>query len=187
MAEDGDKFDAIIIGGGFAGVATAHRLAQSARSVLVIERGPSCGAKTFTGGRIYAYALKKLLGDEWKDAPVQREVTREIIVLPTDRDATNVDTTLNSVNEESYTVLSTPLIQWLAERVEEAGAMIITGSTVEGLIIRDGRVCGVRVRHRFQRPHVHASTPCARNRLHARDDHAVHGRWHLDPARRVPR
>ena len=25
----------------------------------------------------------------------------------------NVDTTLNSVNEESYTVLSTPLIQWL--------------------------------------------------------------------------
>lgn len=140
---DEDAFDAIVIGGGFAGLAAAYRLAQADKSVLVIERGPSCGAKNLTGGRIYAYALRALLGEAWKDAPVQREVKREVISMLTEHDAVNVESTLTSVSEESYTVLAAPLLEWLAERAEEAGAMIIPGTTVDGLIIRDGRVCGV--------------------------------------------
>ncbi|MCC2308468.1 FAD-dependent oxidoreductase [Cellulomonas chengniuliangii] len=140
---DEDAFDAIVVGGGFAGLAAAYRLAQADKSVLVVERGQVCGAKNLTGGRIYAYALQALLGDRWREAPVQREVKREIISLLTEQDAVNVDSTLTSVEEESYTVLAAPLLAWLAEQAEEAGAMIVTETTVDGLIIRDGRVCGV--------------------------------------------
>ena len=38
-------------------------LAKAGRSVLVVERGASCGAKTFTGGRLYTYSLRELLGE----------------------------------------------------------------------------------------------------------------------------
>lgn len=141
---DEDVFDAIVVGGGFAGLAAAYRLATAGKSVLVVERGQTCGAKNLTGGRLYAYALRELLGDAWHEAPVQREVKREVISLLTEQDAVTIDATLASVQEESYTVLAAPLLEWLAARCEEAGAMIVTATTVEELLVRDGVVRGVR-------------------------------------------
>jgi electron transfer flavoprotein-quinone oxidoreductase len=143
MADEEDAFEAIVIGGGLAGLSAAYRLAQAGRSVLVLERGSSCGAKTFTGGRLYTYALRKLLGDAWREAPLQREVDREVIALLTERDAMNVDTTFADPGGQSFTVLSTPLVEWLAERCEQAGAEIVPGATVTGLVRRDGQVRGV--------------------------------------------
>jgi electron transfer flavoprotein-quinone oxidoreductase len=139
-----EAFDAIVVGAGFAGLAAAYRLTQAGRSVLVVERGATCGAKNLTGGRIYTHALRALLGDAWREAPLQREVKREILSLLTEQDAVNIDATLTSVTEESYTVLAAPLLEWLATRCEEAGAMIVTATTVDGLLVRDGTVCGVR-------------------------------------------
>lgn len=141
---DEDVFDAVVVGGGFAGLAAAYRLAQAGRSVLVVERGAACGEKNLTGGRIYTHALRALLGDAWRDAPLQREVTREIISLLTEQDAVNVDATLTSVREQSYTVLAAPLLAWLAARCEDAGAVVVTATTVDGLLLRDGVVHGVR-------------------------------------------
>lgn len=141
---DEDVFDAIVVGGGFAGLSAAYRLATAGRSVLLIERGSTCGAKNLTGGRIYSYALQALLGDRWQEAPVQREVKREVLALLTETDAVTVESTLTSARQESYTVLATPLLEWLAAEAEQAGAMIVTGTTVDSLIVRDGRVCGVR-------------------------------------------
>ncbi|MBD3780465.1 MAG: FAD-dependent oxidoreductase [Micrococcales bacterium] len=141
---DEEVFDAIVVGGGFAGLAATYRLAQAGRSVLLVERGATCGSKNLTGGRLYTYALQALLGDDWREAPLQRQVTREIISLLTEQDAVNIDTTLGSAPEESYTVLATPLLEWLAARCEEAGAMVVTATTVEGLLVRDGVVRGVK-------------------------------------------
>lgn len=143
VAEDEDAFEAIVIGGGLAGLSAAYRLAQAGRSVLVVERGSSCGAKTLTGGRLYTYSLRELLGDGWRGAPLQREVDREVISLLTERDAMNIDTTFSEPAGQSFTVLSTPLVEWLAARCEEAGAEIVPGATVTGLVQRDGQVCGV--------------------------------------------
>ncbi|WP_169166278.1 FAD-dependent oxidoreductase [Cellulomonas taurus] len=141
---DEDVFDAIVVGGGFAGLSAAYRLATAGRSVLLIERGSTCGAKNLTGGRIYSYALRALLGERWHEAPVQREVKREVLALLTETDAVSVESTLTSADQESYTVLARPLLAWLADQAEEAGAMIVTGTTVDSLIVRDGRVRGVR-------------------------------------------
>ena len=141
---DDEVFDAVVVGGGFAGRAAAYRLAQAGRSGLVVERGATCGAKNLTGGRIYTHALRALLGDAWREAPLQREVKREILSLLTEQDAVNVDATLTSAPEQSSTVLAAPLLAWLAARCEDAGVMVVTSTTVEGLLVRDGVVRGVR-------------------------------------------
>ncbi|WP_210766849.1 FAD-dependent oxidoreductase [Cellulomonas citrea] len=143
--DEEDAFEAIVIGGGLAGLSAAYRLAQAGRSVLVVERGASCGAKTFTGGRLYTYSLRELLGERWREAPLQREIDREVISMLTDTEAMNVDTTFADPAGRSYSVLSTPLVAWLAEQCEQAGAEIIPGATVTGLVIRDGVVRGVRM------------------------------------------
>ena len=44
----------------------------------------------------------------------------------------------------SYAVLRAPFDQWLAEQAEREGAMFVNEIRVDDLIVRDGRVCGVR-------------------------------------------
>ena len=81
-----EKFDVIVIGGGLAGLSAAYRLAKAEKEVLVIEKGPHCGAKNVSGGRIYTYALDALMGDEWKGkAPLERQISREMLMLMNDR------------------------------------------------------------------------------------------------------
>lgn len=140
-----EKFQVIIIGAGVAGNAAAYRLAKAGREVLVVDRGKSPGAKNMTGGRLYSYALKELMPEEWKEAPLEREVNREIMMMMTPESSVAMDSAFMSMNQASYTVLRAKLDAWLAAKAEEAGAMIFTGSTVDGLIIREGKVCGVKI------------------------------------------
>ena len=46
--------------------------------------------------------------------------------------------------EQSYTVLRGKFDQWFMEKAESAGAQPIPGVRVEELIVRDGKVCGVK-------------------------------------------
>ncbi len=139
-----EKFQVIIIGAGVAGSAAAYRLAKAGREVLVVEKGRTPGAKNMTGGRLYTYALEELMPGEWADAPLEREVTREIMMMMTPEDCVSIDSTFGSLEQQSYTVLRAKLDAWLAENAEEAGAMIIPGSTVDGLIVKDGKVAGIK-------------------------------------------
>lgn len=143
MAEE--KFQVVVIGGGLAGLAAAYKLAKAGREVLVVERGKAPGAKNMTGGRLYAYALNELMPGEWEDAPLEREVTREIMMMMTPETGIAIDSSFGSMNKISYTVLRAKLDAWLAAKAEEAGAMLVPASTVDGLIIRDGKVCGVKI------------------------------------------
>lgn len=141
-----EKFEVIVIGGGCAGLAAAYKLAKAGREVLVIEKGPSCGAKNVSGGRLYTYALDALMGDEWKGkAPLEREISREMLMMMDDGESMVIDTSVNSQAGQSYSVLRNHFDGWLAEKCEEEGAMVIGGSTVTDLVRRDGRVVGVKV------------------------------------------
>lgn len=139
-----EKFQVIVIGAGVAGSAAAYRLAKAGMEVVVVERGSQPGAKNMTGGRLYTHALEKLMPDEWTEAPLERDITREVIMMMTEEDSMSIDSLLPGVSQRSYSVLRARLDAWLAEKAEEAGAMIIPGSTVDGLIIRDGKVCGIK-------------------------------------------
>lgn len=142
MAED--KFQVIIIGAGLAGASAAYRLAKAGLEVMVVEKGSEPGAKNMTGGRLYTHALKKLMPDEWTEAPFEREITREMIMLMTAENSMTVDSLFPEMNQQSYSVLRAKFDPWLAGKAEEEGAIIIPGTTVDGLIIRDGKVCGIK-------------------------------------------
>lgn len=140
-----EKFQVIIIGAGLAGIAAAYRLAQAGREVLVIEKGETPGAKNMTGGRLYTYALEALMPGQWADAPLEREINREILMMMTADDSFSIDNTFGSLVQKSYSVLRAKFDAWLAAKAEEAGAAIIPGSTVTDLILKDGKVSGVKI------------------------------------------
>ncbi len=131
-----------VVGAGPAGSAAALTLAKEGVQVLLIERGSFPGAKNVFGGRIYSYALKKLLGDSWKDAPIERFVRKEGITFMTNDSAFSVE--YGSKDPEgSFTAKRAKFDKWLAEQAEKAGASLITESRVDDLILESGQVKGI--------------------------------------------
>ena len=137
-----EGFEVAVVGAGPAGSAAAITLAREGVQVLLVERGTFPGSKNVFGGRIYSYALKKLLGDSWKDAPVERFVRKEGITFMTSDNAFSVE--FESKDPEgSFTAKRAKFDKWLAEQAEKAGASLITESRVDDLIIDGGRVRGI--------------------------------------------
>ena len=153
-------FDAIVIGAGIAGCVTAYQLARQGRSVLVIERGEAPGSKNLSGGVLYSRGIQQVFPGFLDEAPVERRITRNYInflnadssVAVDYRDARLADP-VNAV-----TVLRAKLDPWLAERCEEAGAVIMPGVRVDRVLTEDGpagrRIVGVRAGDDELRAHV---------------------------------
>ncbi|GKX56719.1 oxidoreductase FixC [Leminorella grimontii] len=142
-----DLFDAIIVGGGLAGGTAAYVLAKAGCDVLVVERGNFAGSKNMTGGRLYSHSLEAIIPGFADEAPVERRVTREKISMLTDDGSVTLDyqsSQLEDAGARSYTVLRSSFDQWLMGKAEEAGAQVITGVRVDELIVKDGKVCGVK-------------------------------------------
>jgi electron transfer flavoprotein-quinone oxidoreductase len=147
-----DRFDLIVVGAGPAGAAAALRAAGSGLDVAVLERGPAPGSKNVMGGVVYGHAVREALPDfSPAGAPVERIVTEQGYWLLTAEDALRLafKSPGHAVPPENcFTVLRARWDPWFAERAEEAGAMLLSGTTVTGLIREgdapDGRVVGVR-------------------------------------------
>ncbi len=144
---DEEKLDAIIVGGGLAGLACAYVLAKEGKEVVVIERGTACGNKNMTGGRLYVHALKDLLGPELlAEAPFERPIMKEQITMVSETGGMTLDYTDYRFKEgiaQSYSVLRAVFDNWLAGKAEEAGAMIVNGIHVDKLIEKDGKMLGI--------------------------------------------
>ena len=142
-----EKVDVIIVGGGLAGLSCALELSDSGMAVLVLERGDFSGSKNVTGGRIYVRPLKDYLPDIWKDAPLERHVTKEILTLMGEGNSTSLELFSDRFNREpypSYTVLRAKFDRWLADFLSEKGVFVVPQKRVDDLI-RDGdKVIGVK-------------------------------------------
>jgi len=139
-------FDAIVVGSGCAGPIAAHELAVRGKSVLVVERGTTCGAKNVSGGRLYTHSLGEVFPDFRVEAPLERRVVRERISMLAPDAGLMVeysDQHMRHLANESYTVLRATFDPWLASKAEDAGATYINGIAVEALLKDGERVTGV--------------------------------------------
>ncbi|HYL07679.1 MAG TPA: FAD-dependent oxidoreductase [Candidatus Udaeobacter sp.] len=142
---DEEKFDAIVVGAGFAGNAAAITMAKAGLQVAVLERGSKPGAKNVMGGIFYNHFLEEIVGEEWKQAPLERPIIEERRWMMTKEAAIGLDykNLRNREHPHSFSILRARFDPWFAEQAEKAGAMVVPETVVERLIVKNGRVVGV--------------------------------------------
>lgn len=140
-----EKFDAIIIGAGLAGIAAACTLASEGVEVLVLERGDYPGSKNVTGGRIYLNPVRGLFPGLWESAPLERCIVREGVSVMSPTDSITIDYSGSDIrnSRQSYSIIRSKFDRWFAEQAESRGAMLLTKARADDLIIENGKVCGV--------------------------------------------
>ncbi len=141
------KFDAIIVGAGPAGCACGYKLAQAGLQVLVVERGKFAGAKNMWGGAFYGPTLAELIPDFWQEAPIERYVARHRLSLLTDKDSLSIEFTTPGSGQPPYngfTILRSKFDRWLANKVQQAGAIVASGLQADELLWDGNQVVGIK-------------------------------------------
>src|SRR5947208_8518888 len=144
MADD-EKFDAVVIGAGPAGTAAAITMSKAGLQVALLERGAKPGSKNVMGGILYNHYLEEIVGDDWKEAPLERPIIEERRWMMTADAAIGIDykNLRNREHPHSYSVLRARFDPWFAEQAEKAGAMVVPETVVDRLIVKNNRVVGV--------------------------------------------
>ncbi len=147
-------YDAVVVGGGPAGLATAIRIKQQAQvrgseiSVVVLEKGSEPGAHILSGAIMDPGALTELLPN-WKElgAPLDQPVTDDSFLFLTRDGATKTPPALLPEcfhNKGNYVISLGSLTRWLAQQAEALGVEIFPGfAAAEVLYNDDGAVKGV--------------------------------------------
>ncbi len=138
-----NKTDVIIVGAGVAGVAAGITLARAGKKVVIVERGSYAGAKNMFGGAIYDYPTRDLYPEFREQAPIERVNKTHKYMINDD----NTSVTLsfnNEKSETSYTVIRAKWDKWCVERAVELGAYYSPMTVVRELIVKDGKVVGIK-------------------------------------------
>ncbi|MDG6909361.1 MAG: FAD-dependent oxidoreductase [Nitrososphaerota archaeon] len=160
------EYDVIVVGAGPAGAAASLVLARKGVNVLMLEKARIPGERSMTGGVIYGdfpgqWGLISLVPDFESTAPLERRmVAHEVVVLgePDNDHGTSRYYRLSKGSlpaklglfpmgfetGHDYSVLRRPFDRWFAGLAVQAGAMLATETTVEGLLKDGEAVVGVR-------------------------------------------
>ncbi|MEB3773440.1 MAG: FAD-dependent oxidoreductase [Desulfurococcales archaeon] len=136
------KFDVVVVGAGPAGSAAAYLLAKAGFKVLILERGRGAGSKELFGGKVYAPPLRDVWPGLDKEAPIHRWVTRERISFVRGSRVATIEYSLG--RRVGFTTYLPELAKWMSDKAVEAGAVLVDEVRVDEIVVRDGRIVGVR-------------------------------------------
>src|SRR5437899_3674219 len=137
-------------------------MAKAGLSVVLIERGEYPGAKNVMGGVMYGRMLADLIPTFAAEAPIERVIMEERLWITTDDSAVILGHKTAAPHGEvpnAFTVLRAKFDRWFASKAEQAGAFLIPATVVEDLIMRDGKVGGVRTGRRGGDLYAYAVDP----------------------------
>ena len=129
------RVDVLVVGGGPAGLSTAHALASSGFETLLVERQATIGEHVRTSGVTALETAERL-----ECPPELRHALRRLRV------STRAEDVVLESEAPRFCVLDVRgFYRWLAGRAERAGATVLTGATATGIRKRDsGFECIVR-------------------------------------------
>ncbi len=142
-----EKFDAIVVGAGPAGIACAYELAKAGASVLLLERGEYPGSKNVMGGVLYRKMMEDIVPGFHKEAPLERPIVEQRFMMMDKASAITFSYKGMEWAEEPYnnfTVLRAKFDQWFAQKAVEQGALLVCETVVTSCIVEDGKVVGVK-------------------------------------------
>jgi len=141
-----EKFDAIVVGAGPAGVTAAYVMAKNKINVAIIERGEYSGSKNVIGGVLYIKTLDDVSPGFWNDAPLERRIVQHSYCLMGKGEHTVVShvSTGHSDTSDGYTILRSRFDRWYVKKAQEAGATVITKTNVTELLSSRDKTVGVR-------------------------------------------
>ena len=147
-----------IVGAGPAGLACAIRLGQLMEEdpataerlgevpVAVVDKGKGAGSHLLSGAVVNPRALRTLFRDrpELDAIPSYGEIPGEGVYLLTQGSAIRIPPPPTMRNHGNLIVSVAELGRWLAERAEENGAMLLTETSAQQLLVDHGTVRGIR-------------------------------------------
>jgi electron-transferring-flavoprotein dehydrogenase len=148
----------LIVGAGPAGLACAIRLGQLVQEspelaerlgevpVAVLEKGKQPGSHALSGAVVNPRGLRRLFRGEKRveEMPFYGPVEGEGVYFLRHNSSMRIPTPPTMKNHGNYVASLSQLTRWLAEQAEEAGVTILPETVAESLLVRDGRVLGVR-------------------------------------------
>ncbi len=135
-----NKYDVIVVGAGPAGSSAARFAAQSGASVLMLEKDREVGVPVRCAEGVGEKGVLTVL-DKLEPEWIEQKITGVMLYSPSGLEV-KVDS-----KEVGYVLNRKRFDQGLAELAAKEGAEIITKAYVYDLILKDGKVAGVKVKH----------------------------------------
>jgi electron-transferring-flavoprotein dehydrogenase len=142
------EVDAVIVGGGPAGLAAAYHLRNLNKdlSIAVLEKGREIGAHIISGAVMDPRGINELMPD-WKErgAPIEKLVDEDHVLFLTKNRKFELPIVPGPLqNHGNYIISLNKFTRWFGEQVEKSGVDIFAGFSGADLLIENDVVVGVR-------------------------------------------
>ena len=159
-----EEFDIVVVGAGPAGNVAARAAAERGVSVLVLEKDRDVGYPVRCGEAISKAGIEEFI--ELDQKFISAEINKFSLISP---DGTEVVVPL----EEKGYVLERRIFDYeLAKKASQAGATYLTKAYVNGLLIENGKVGGVKYEYMGEQKEVKAKVVISADGVESRV-----GRW----------